>query len=361
MRTRQQKQLVTPEDKHVAQFEEFLSNLVTLKEFDNELFEQPVLVEKVTGKGAKTTRKEHGSPRRSARLVKQQDSFVPDIKDLDESDLEADKAVEKPSKKRKMSVDSLQSKKSRLSDAIVPTIKKKKRCSYCNTTATPMWRHGPEHCPVLCNSCGVKFKRGRILSDEEMVSIPSPAPTEIESPIEEKLFEIQEVHVPDVEPKELEKSFHEIFETSSVTDTLVQEDSIYSIEHSGTKKETIKTYPCARLIPMKEMESMKEPKYFVSELSKPLPIKVPSILSHGDTSSYYPAPENLTLPDDRYLYLSEKMTSISPEKLAQLLCILDPKTKNDLLFAIRFRKDVHFDVTTLSNADWIQVCELFGH
>ncbi|KAJ3345172.1 hypothetical protein HDU83_004364 [Entophlyctis luteolus] len=36
-------------------------------------------------------------------------------------------------------------------------------CSFCHTTTTPMWRHGPVGYDPLCNSCGVKWKRGRIL------------------------------------------------------------------------------------------------------------------------------------------------------------------------------------------------------
>ena len=38
-----------------------------------------------------------------------------------------------------------------------------KKCSYCSTTSTPMWRHGPSSFTHLCNSCGVKWRRGKIL------------------------------------------------------------------------------------------------------------------------------------------------------------------------------------------------------
>ncbi|RKP00371.1 hypothetical protein CXG81DRAFT_19675 [Caulochytrium protostelioides] len=40
-------------------------------------------------------------------------------------------------------------------------------CSFCAATQTPMWRHGPGIYVLLCNSCGVKFKRGKILQDVE--------------------------------------------------------------------------------------------------------------------------------------------------------------------------------------------------
>lgn len=39
-----------------------------------------------------------------------------------------------------------------------------RKCSYCGTTSTPMWRHGPGDYTNLCNSCGVKWRRGKILS-----------------------------------------------------------------------------------------------------------------------------------------------------------------------------------------------------
>ncbi|KAJ3065697.1 hypothetical protein HDU98_010934 [Podochytrium sp. JEL0797] len=38
-----------------------------------------------------------------------------------------------------------------------------KCCTYCSTRTTPMWRHGPVNFNPLCNGCGVKWKRGRIL------------------------------------------------------------------------------------------------------------------------------------------------------------------------------------------------------
>ncbi|KAJ1570083.1 hypothetical protein HK096_002574 [Nowakowskiella sp. JEL0078] len=43
--------------------------------------------------------------------------------------------------------------------------KKSRRCDYCNATTTPMWRHGPVGYDDLCNKCGVKWMRGRILGN----------------------------------------------------------------------------------------------------------------------------------------------------------------------------------------------------
>ena len=39
-----------------------------------------------------------------------------------------------------------------------------RKCNYCGVTSTPMWRHGPGNYANLCNSCGVKWRRGKILA-----------------------------------------------------------------------------------------------------------------------------------------------------------------------------------------------------
>jgi hypothetical protein len=39
-----------------------------------------------------------------------------------------------------------------------------KRCSFCGVQSTPMWRNGPGIFTTLCNSCGVKWRRGKILN-----------------------------------------------------------------------------------------------------------------------------------------------------------------------------------------------------
>jgi hypothetical protein len=53
-----------------------------------------------------------------------------------------------------------------------------KRCDYCKSTQTPMWRHGPGKYQNLCNSCGVKWRRGKILANGEyrhhLCKPPSP-------------------------------------------------------------------------------------------------------------------------------------------------------------------------------------------
>ncbi|KAF9905336.1 hypothetical protein EC991_001759 [Linnemannia zychae] len=54
-----------------------------------------------------------------------------------------------------------------------------KKCSYCDSVSTPMWRRGPNGPGTLCNACGVKWKHGKILEDasEKTKAAPKPAVT----------------------------------------------------------------------------------------------------------------------------------------------------------------------------------------
>lgn len=39
-------------------------------------------------------------------------------------------------------------------------------CACCRTQKTPLWRNGPTGAKTLCNACGVRFKAGRVVCDE---------------------------------------------------------------------------------------------------------------------------------------------------------------------------------------------------
>ncbi|KAF8038860.1 hypothetical protein BT93_B1420 [Corymbia citriodora subsp. variegata] len=40
----------------------------------------------------------------------------------------------------------------------------KKFCADCKTTKTPLWRGGPSGPKSLCNACGIRYRKRRILS-----------------------------------------------------------------------------------------------------------------------------------------------------------------------------------------------------
>ncbi|KAF9919476.1 hypothetical protein FBU30_010976 [Linnemannia zychae] len=60
------------------------------------------------------------------------------------------------------------------SSASSPT---QKKCSYCDSTSTPMWRRGPNGPGTLCNACGVKWKHGKILEDASEKAKPATTAT----------------------------------------------------------------------------------------------------------------------------------------------------------------------------------------
>ncbi|KAI7871753.1 hypothetical protein BDF14DRAFT_1758602 [Spinellus fusiger] len=45
-----------------------------------------------------------------------------------------------------------------------------KKCLYCGSKSTPMWRRGPQGAGTLCNACGVKWKHGKILCGNDAAS-----------------------------------------------------------------------------------------------------------------------------------------------------------------------------------------------
>lgn len=45
-----------------------------------------------------------------------------------------------------------------------------KKCLYCGSKSTPMWRRGPQGAGTLCNACGVKWKHGKILCGNDAPS-----------------------------------------------------------------------------------------------------------------------------------------------------------------------------------------------
>ncbi|ORX58554.1 hypothetical protein BCR36DRAFT_366772 [Piromyces finnis] len=105
-------------------------------------------------------------------------SYIPDVKELEEDDLEDEIQTSK--------------KKSKISQKVIKKVNKrtiktetkgrkrtqeiskensydiKRVCEYCGDTDTPMWRRGPNGKGTLCNKCGVKWKGGKIYQGEEI-------------------------------------------------------------------------------------------------------------------------------------------------------------------------------------------------
>ena len=67
-------------------------------------------------------------------------------------------------------------------NSVKDTGKENRECSFCKTKTTPMWRHGPVGFALLCNGCGVKWKRGRILTGLERAPKTGPLPKATPAP-----------------------------------------------------------------------------------------------------------------------------------------------------------------------------------
>jgi hypothetical protein len=74
-------------------------------------------------------------------------------------------------------------KKAKPKRVINPVPKQDRRCEYCGTNETPMWRRGPSGKATLCNKCGVKWRAGRVLQQPDGTILPPPSPTTLSRPI----------------------------------------------------------------------------------------------------------------------------------------------------------------------------------
>lgn len=65
----------------------------------------------------------------------------------------------------------------RSSSTALPPSTVERMCANCKRTQTPLWRRSPLGPKTLCNACGVRMKKGRLIFDENtrtFITIPSP-------------------------------------------------------------------------------------------------------------------------------------------------------------------------------------------
>lgn len=58
-----------------------------------------------------------------------------------------------------------------------------KKCAYCGNKNSPMWRRGPDGPGTLCNSCGVKWKHGKVYNGEDEAQISEDTTTATTTPV----------------------------------------------------------------------------------------------------------------------------------------------------------------------------------
>lgn len=71
------------------------------------------------------------------------------------------------------------------------------KCVHCHSTETPLWRTGPDGPKTLCNACGVRFKKGKLIlykddngnltavkrQDSLPVHVPPPTKKSLKKPL----------------------------------------------------------------------------------------------------------------------------------------------------------------------------------
>lgn len=290
-----------------------------------------------------------------------------------------------------------------------------KQCDYCNTTNTTLWRHGPESHSNLCNACGVKFRRGKILSTAE--SQEDIVGTEKDA--KETINQIQSTPNIPIPNTELCKShFDQNFDENIIRSNIIydQQDCIKDIfesivqtqqlQNSGdennisklpqqhetedhqSKKRKLeskslsspikkhKFYPCARMIPYKEFKRTKpNPRLDLTQtlanqfydddvdscdthINDSKSLRQSELVNDFDYPQIVESPFTLSAPYERKEYLMSKLESIESEKLAQLLCILDP-LKEGCEVAVKRRRDFVFDLEGIDHQTWTSVVALF--
>ncbi|GAA5805912.1 hypothetical protein HPULCUR_011438 [Helicostylum pulchrum] len=76
-----------------------------------------------------------------------------------------------------------------------------KKCLYCGSKSTPMWRRGPQGAGTLCNACGVKWKHGKILNGNDAPDTIVPVPNRRGSKAEKKRKRSNASHVKRINKK----------------------------------------------------------------------------------------------------------------------------------------------------------------
>lgn len=59
----------------------------------------------------------------------------------------------------------------------------KLRCVHCGSTETPLWRAGPDGPKTLCNACGVRYKKGKLVLFRDAAGNLTAVKRENEAPV----------------------------------------------------------------------------------------------------------------------------------------------------------------------------------
>ena len=241
-----------------------------------------------------------------------------------------------------------------------------KGCSFCHKTSTPKWRQGPKGQNTLCNSCGVKWKRGQItipLSPKSPVIEDTIIPAINPGLPESGVVEIKSVEIKagELSPNDIiENQEHQIFHIPSPA-TVVEENELEQcVEDSNMIFNETTPYH-------DYFESTKEVETFSFDGNNdpvlPKMFAYPRVASatQDSTINYYPFPSRLETPQDRKQYLEQQLSEMSPHKLAQILMLLDENVTRDLKRAASHKQTPELDMRDISDDVWYQICSIIIH
>ena len=241
-----------------------------------------------------------------------------------------------------------------------------KVCSFCHKTSTPKWRQGPKGQNTLCNSCGVKWKRGQI-------TIPfSPKSPVIKDTIIPAINPVLPERAV-VETMPVENEVGEQFQNDVIEN---QENQIHHIPSPATVVEENELEQCVEDSNMIFNETTPNHDYFESTKEVetfsfdgnndpvlPKMFAYPRVASatQDSTINYYPFPSRLETPQDRKQYLEQQLSEMSPHKLAQILMLLDENVTRDLKRAATHKQTPELDMRDISDDVWYQICSIIIH
>ena len=244
-------------------------------------------------------------------------------------------------------------------DPIAKENVKRKECLICQRTETPKWRQGPKGPNTLCNSCGVKWKRGQItipLSPESPVNteLPETALNPSTETIQEIVAEEQIVEQVDyfrVQSPETAVEDNDNMDKFVEDPLLIFNESTPFHDHFETNQEYLDQKPLSCSQKMMNDFDILPKKFNLPRVNTAIPQDEP----------YYPYPSQLDSPQDRKQFLEQQMQQMSAPKLAQILMLLDPRITRDLKRAASHKQTPVLDVMDISDDTWYQICSIIMH
>ena len=263
----------------------------------------------------------------------------------------------------------------------------RKQCAYCGTRTTPMWRHGPKGCDPLCNSCGVKWKRGRILKNSSVAvsqrrstthSIRTPIAAKPRASISSRRGFAASLLGPLSAPITNASSPFGLVDQNSAVDQspagpfFSKSLKLDDFEHAalligrcrpplGLTYRNITnrfdTPPHSAIASNSDSESSKPPcKTTFEEKHQDFYTTPPVTADEIDVGEL--EPETIQSPYLRTQFLAEQIPTMPVPRLAKVLCVLGPIAGSEMKRALQLGCDAEVDIRDLDDVTWKSICSI---